>query len=106
MTTDEPLQGVVRPGPAPADADRPEVLIRDETGTPVQVVVRLDDGSLVEITQASLETADALPAPDALYRPVPYEWSDQAAEFRLRQRLAFGGHLADPRSILRGLTRP
>jgi hypothetical protein len=54
MTADEPLRGVVRPGPPPAEAVRPEVVIRDENGRTVQAVVRLDDGTLVDVTLPNL----------------------------------------------------
>lgn len=94
----EILDGVVRPGPPPADAVRPEVVIQREDGTVTQAVVRLDDGTLVEVI-----------APDVDPGPIfiePEPWARDLAAFKLdwRMRQTFGAHHADPHSILRGVT--
>jgi hypothetical protein len=62
--SDEVIEGVVRPGPPPADAVRPEVVIRAEDGDIVQAVVRLDDGTVVEVTAPDPSTFAAEPLPD------------------------------------------
>ncbi|GAA4626659.1 hypothetical protein GCM10023196_035780 [Actinoallomurus vinaceus] len=97
--SDQILDGVVRHGPPPADAVRPEVVIRDEDGEVVQAVVRLDDDMVVEVTAADMPPID----------PGGFTITDQAsqwdeAEFRRRTRFLFGAQLTDPRPMIGGLT--
>lgn len=53
--SDQPIDGTVRPGAAPADAHRPSVIIRTEDGTVTQVAAELDDGTTVEVTMPEIE---------------------------------------------------
>jgi hypothetical protein len=90
----EVLDGVVRPGPPPADALRPEVVIQREDGTVTQAVIHLPDGTAVEITEADLD-------PGPLIEPA--RWVHDTAAFHLNWRIrqAFSAHLIDPRDIVR-----
>lgn len=85
----EILNGVVRPGPPPADADRPQVVICDEHGTPVQAVVHLPDGTVAQINVADLDPGPIFTQPER--------------RFHLDSRMgqSFGGHLFNPRDSIR-----
>lgn len=98
--SDEILDGVVRPGPPPADATRPEVVIRAEDGTVTQAVVRLDDDTLVEVTAPS--PVDI--SPGAFTFDEAPAWGDVQFALAYQARMAAAAHVVDPRSIFRGLT--
>lgn len=66
----EVLDGVVRPGPPPPDAVRPEVVIQREDGTVTQAVIRLDDGTLVEVTTPDLDPGPVFIEPEPWARGV------------------------------------
>lgn len=93
--SDEVIDGVVRPGPPPADAVRPEAVVYDQYGTPVQAVVHLPDGTVVEVTAADLGPGPLVMEPDP--------WTCDTAAFNLgwRMRQSFGAHLIDPRDLVR-----
>jgi hypothetical protein len=84
--SDEILEGVVQPGPPPA-----------EDGTVTQAVVRLPDGTVVEVTAPDID-----PGP---FAGPPSRWADDVSAFKLdwRIRQTFGAHQADQRPILQGL---
>jgi hypothetical protein len=96
--SDEIIDGVVRPGPPPPDAVRPEAVIRTEDGTVTQAVVHLPDGTVVEVTAPDTD----IPGP---FADLPSRWAEDVSAFKLdwRMRQTFGAQQADPRSILRGL---
>jgi hypothetical protein len=93
--SDEILDGVVRPGPPPADAVRPEVVIQREDGTVTQAVVHLPDGTAVEISAADRDPGPVFIEPDP--------WACDLSAFKLdwRMRQMSGAHLINPRDLIR-----
>jgi hypothetical protein len=92
----EIIDGVVRPGPPPADAVRPAVVICDEQGEVRQAVVRLDDGTLVEVTAPDPSTIGPV-----LIEPDPWAPDVSAFNFDWRMRDSFAAHLLNPRDLAR-----
>lgn len=62
--SDQPIEGAVRNGPPPADAMRPEAVIRAEDGEIVGAVVHLPDGRVVEVTAPDPASIGPEPLPD------------------------------------------
>lgn len=91
----EVRDGVVYPGPLPADAVRLEAVIRDEHGTVTQAVVHLPDGTVIEVSAADLDPGQVF---------IELEpWARDVAAFNLdwRMRQSFGAHLISPRDLIR-----
>jgi hypothetical protein len=94
--SDQPIEGTVRPGPPPADAVRPQTVIRGEDGEIVGAVVHLPDGTVVEVT-----APDPASIGPVFIEPGPWRYDVGAFKLDWRMRQSFGAHLIDPRDLIR-----
>jgi hypothetical protein len=96
--SDEILDGVVRPGPPPGNADRPAVVIRNADGKVVQAVIRIDDDTVVEVTASGIDPGTfALEMPAGPNTP-GVRW-DIGRSLWAHAYLS-GAQVIDPRSIV------